>query len=395
MNTNLSTEVTYQLIQTDQQLNAFYEENKDVEWLAFDTEFVGEKRYQTRLCLIQAATVHGYYLIDPFGIRALGDFLRLLEDPAIAVITHAGDNDYRLLNALYGLVPANVWDTQLAAGLLGYRYPSSLSKLVEQELDIHIKKGYAVTDWEERPMSKKQLEYAIEDVQLLRPLWLSLHAKLEKAGRLHWVQEECSRMERPAYYLRDPNQEALTSNLIRSLKPREQIFLIRLYDWRRRLAEEKDYSREMILSSKLISHVVKTVRSGKDALLENRRVPASIVNRHGKEWEQLYQQPATAAEKALLLQIANDDNEDERDEILIEFIYLLMKYRCMEEGISHSLVMPRNAIKRMKNDPAVREDLLGNGWRRQLLGDDFERWIAHFDELKLSITGGNITIEFH
>lgn len=389
-----SENIDYQLIGNDQQLRLFYEANRTTEWMCFDTEFVGEKRYQTRLCLIQVTSPYGNYLIDPFPIRDLNPFLDLLTDPAIAVITHAGDNDYRLLNAVYGIVPANVWDTQLAAGLLGYRYPTSLSKLVESELGIHLKKGYAVTDWEDRPFSKKQLNYALEDVLPLRDLWLSLEGKLAKKGRLEWVKEECARMARPAYYERDPHQEALTSNMMRSLKTREQIFLLRLYEWRRKLAEEKDYSKEMILSSKLIGHIVKAIRSGKEALLENRRVPASIVNRHGSEWERLYQAPATPQEKALLAQIPSDDDEDERDEILIEFLYLLMKYRCMEEGISPSLVMPRNAIKRMKKDDAVREDMLGRGWRREMLGDEFESWIAHFDDLKLTIDGGEVRISF-
>jgi ribonuclease D len=394
MSSFTSENIDYQLIDDDRQLQAFYEANRDTPWLCFDTEFVGEKRYQTRLRLIQVTSPQGNYLIDPFPIRSLGPFLDLLTDPAIAVITHAGDNDYRLLNAVYGIVPANVWDTQLAAGLLGYRYPTSLSKLVESELGIHLKKGYAVTDWEDRPFSKKQLNYALEDVLPLRDLWLSLEGKLAQKGRLEWVREECARMARPAYYERDPHQEALTSNMMRSLKTREQIFLLRLYEWRRKLAEEKDYSKEMILSSKLIGHIVKAIRSGKEALLDNRRVPASIVNRHGSEWERLYQAPVTPQEKALLAQIPSDDDEDERDEILIEFIYLLMKYRCMEEGISPSLVMPRNAIKRMKNDDAIREDLLGRGWRREMLGDEFESWIAHFDDLKLTIDGGEVRISF-
>lgn len=394
MNSMNTENIAYQLIDNDPMLQAFFEENKQVAWLCFDTEFVGEKRYQTRLCLIQVTTPNGNYLIDPFSIQRLDPFLDLLTDPAIAIITHAGDNDYRLLNAVYGIVPNNVWDTQLAAGLLGYRYPTSLSKLVESELGIHLKKGYAVTDWEERPFSKKQLNYALEDVVPLRDLWLSLADKLEKKGRLDWVRDECARMSKAAYYERDPHQEALSSNMIRSLKPREQVFLIRLYEWRRKLAEEKDYSKEMILSSKLIGHIVKAIRSGKDALLDNRRVPASIVNRHGSYWERLYNDPITPEEKALLSQIPGDDDEEERDEILIEFLYLLMKYRCLDEGISHSLVMPRNAIKRMKNDAEVRQELLGQGWRRQLLGDDFEHWLAHFDDLKLKINGGEINISF-
>lgn len=384
---------SYTLIEQQRDLEDFYRQAGQGDWICFDTEFVGEKRYQTLLCLIQASTEEGNYLIDPFKVKDLSPFLDLLTNPAIIKVTHAGDNDYRLLHSLYGLVPKHTFDTQLAAGFVGYRYPISLSKLVEAELGRQMKKGYAVTDWEERPFTQKQLEYALEDVLLLPGLWRSLERKLRDVGRYEWLREESSQMENEAYFKRDPHHEALNSNLIRGLKSREQIFLIRLLEWRRNVAEEKDYSKEMVLPSKLISQIVRTVRAGADALLDNRRIPDHVVKRYGKLFEKMYQQPATDEEKALLKRLPTEGDEDDRDDMLLELLYLLMKVRSTEENVAHQLVMPRNAIKRMKNDPEVREQILGSGWRRELLGEEFVSWLEHYDKLDVHIEGGRIEVK--
>ncbi|KAA3621203.1 MAG: ribonuclease D, partial [Bacteroidetes bacterium] len=165
-------------IEDEGALYDFYEQNKNVAWLGFDTEFVGEKRFFTRLCLVQVSTPNGHYIIDPFKVDDLQPFSDMLENPDILKITHAGDNDYRLMNSLYGTVPQNIFDTQIAAGFVGYRYPLSYGKLVEGETGRRLKKGFAVTDWERRPLGKKQLDYALLDVLPLFNLWRSLHGKL-------------------------------------------------------------------------------------------------------------------------------------------------------------------------------------------------------------------------
>jgi len=171
----------YTLIETPDALDQFYEEHKNLDWLGFDTEFVGEKRYTTRLCLIQTISDKGLYLIDPIRLQErLGPFLRLIEDARIEKITHAGDNDYRLLYNLYGILPRNVFDTQVVGGFVGYKYPTSFRKLVEGELGKRLKKGYAVADWEARPLKNKPIKYALDDVIPLPGLWRSLKEKLKE-----------------------------------------------------------------------------------------------------------------------------------------------------------------------------------------------------------------------
>ncbi|MEM1215708.1 MAG: HRDC domain-containing protein [Bacteroidota bacterium] len=382
----------YNLVETQAQLDHFYETVRDVDWLCFDTEFVGEKRFKTLICLIQIASSKGNFLLDPLRLPNVDRLLDLIADPKILKITHAGENDYRLLYQQYGVLPQNTFDTQIAAGLLGYHYPSSLSKIVAGELQRHLRKGFAVTNWEARPFSQKQLDYALEDVVILEPLWQKLTEGLEATGRLAWMNEECQHLESKDFYFQDPYHEALNSNLIGSLKTREQIFLLRLFRWRRDEAERTDQSKNMVLQTKSISQIVKAMRGGEQGLKENRRIPDFLVRKYGRKWINLYQTPVTDEEKAVLKRLPKAPQEDARDELLLELLYLLMKYRCLEEEVSHSLVMPRSAIRRMKNDPKILDNILGSGWRKELLGTEFVHWLSDYDQLELKIEGGQIGI---
>ena len=382
----------FKLLESQNDLDLFYRQNQEIEWLCFDTEFVGEKRYVTSLCLLQVATKHGNYLIDPFVVKDLSPFLELVENPEIAKVTHAGDNDYRLLNTLFGTVPKNVFDTQIAAGFAGYRYPISFRKLVEVELRMNLNKSYAVTDWEARPFTPKQLDYALEDILPLHDLWGILKGKLERHERLHWAQEEFLRMESPDFYAKDPNQEALSSEMMKSLNTREQVFLLRLLDWRRRMAEEKNYSKEMVFPGKLISQIVRGMSSGRDALLRNRRLPEKLIRQHLPLFEQLYREPATDEERAVLKQLPTEDTEDPYEEMLQETLYLLVKYKCLENGISPTLALPRTAIKKVRNGHEGLEESLKNGWRKSLFGPDLVECVLNFEKLDMKVSETTIEL---
>lgn len=381
----------YILIDDQLGLDQFRSENKQVDWLAFDTEFVGEKRFHTRICLIQAATENGNYLIDPFEIASLDAFLAFIRDPNVIKITHAGENDYRLLYANYGILPVNTFDTQIAAGFIGYKYPLSFQKLVEGELNIRLKKGYAVADWEARPIQKKQLRYALNDILHLFDLWQKQKEKLEKMGRFHWAREEFQELEKEEYYQKDPNKEALNNNLMRALRPQEQIFLLRLFKWRHDEARKKDYSKEMILPNKLLGQIVRTISAGREALLNNRRIPNKISKRHGEAFEKMFQNNATPEEKQVLKRISSKEIDDPKHEILVEMLYLVLKYHCIDNQVSPNLVMSKSQLKKISNNSRLGDSLLGRGWRREFLGEDFSNWLSNMDRLEVKLESGRIS----
>ena len=378
----------YALLESEDALIEFYESNKSVSWLCFDTEFVGERRYATLLCLIQVATEHGFYFIDALKIKNLTPFFKLIEDPAILKITHAGDNDYRLLYAVGGVVPKNVFDIQLAAGFIGYKYPVSFRKIASNEINVKLGKGYTVTDWEARPFTKNQLKYALDDVLYLYPIYEKIIEKLEAANRVDWVKEECVKWEDPENYVQHPYREALRSNLIKNLKPQQQAFLMRLYAWRDDQAKRKNYSKEMILPNKLINTIVKSISSGKAALKGSRIIPDKIVKRHWETFNTLFQTPINEEERAFLMELPGDAEENPQQEIYMDMLYLLVKHTCLHNKIAPTLVIQRNMLKKMAVDSDYVEPTLENGWRRKLLGEELVKWLRVRNEMEFEMKDG-------
>ena len=383
----------YTLVENEDSLQEFRRINQGITWMGFDTEFIGEKRFITLICLIQVATENGYYLIDPLKIKDLGPLLNMLTDENILKIVHAGDNDYRLFNARFGIIPLNTFDTQVVSAFLGYKYPVAFSKLAESELRISMSKGFTVTDWQRRPFSHKQIKYALDDVIYLYPLWEKMTAKLQRLGRLDWAQEELKQMENPEVYEQDPYKEAINSNLIRSLRRKEQVFLLRLLLWRTSEARRLDHSKEMVLPGKFISPIVRAIHSGADALKQNRRLPDSVVGRFGKLFLAMYQEPVTPEEKEILRRIPPDNSDNPKQDILMEMLDLLVRYKCLKEGISHHMVMPRGVLKRMKNDKDYFDPSLETGWRKAFLGEEVVRWFKYRRNLEIEFLNGKFELK--
>ncbi|MCB0644217.1 MAG: ribonuclease D [Phaeodactylibacter sp.] len=385
-------DLNFTLIETPAALSDFYEKNNQVPWLGFDTEFVGEKRFVTLLCLIQVATPNGNYLIDPIKLDDLRPLWRLIEDPNILKITHAGENDYRIINDQFGVLPKNLFDAQVAAGFVGYKYPVSFSKLIEGELGIQLSKSYAVTDWETRPFKPKQLRYALNDVVHLYKLYQQLSRQLDRNGRTEWVAEELSVWEQSDYYEKSQHREFYANSMLSSLKKREKLFLLRLYDWRTQEAARKDYSKEMILATKYINPITRSIHSGMEALLANRRLPTKIMEKHGQRFLDFYQSEPNPEELDALAGIPNDPAENPKFELIMEMLHLLIKYRCLEESIADSLVLSRTMLKKLKADPDFVEPSLESGWRTLFLGSDLIDWINNRNRLEINFADHHIAM---
>jgi ribonuclease D len=383
---------TYTLIETEETLQEFCDTHADTLWLALDTEFIGEKRFETLLCLIQVASESGYFLIDPIQIKDLTPFLKLLENPDILKITHAGENDYRLFNINWNIIPQNIFDTQIAAGFVGHGYPISYSKLVERELNSSIDKGYAATDWEARPLKKRQLEYALSDIVHLHILYKKLNDKLLKLNRLSWAKDEMSRWENAAYYERDPHREALMNTMMQSLRTHKQIFLIRLYEWRRQEAQRLNHSKEMVLPAKYIAPIIRGIDMGKQALLDSRIIPDRVVLQYWDTIRELFQRKSTPDELEILKRLPPLSKEDPKKEISMELLHVLVKYKCMESGVAPTLVLNKSDLTYAQPD----ELIIGSDshdWRREFLGEAIVKWLNERGELSVDMNDNKVTIK--
>lgn len=382
----------YELIETSLDLGNFVAKHSQADYLCFDTEFVGEKRYQTRLCLIQLATPHGNYLIDPFKVKDLGPFLGLIQDEHILKITHAGENDYRLLFKLFNILPKHVFDTQIAAAFLGHRYPVSFKKLAKQELNWDLDKGYTVADWESRPFNEKQLEYALHDVIPLYEIYQSQLEKLKQKQMVTWAEIEFKELEKEEKYHTDPHREAIKHNMMPGLKKSDQLFLLRLLKWRRSLAKERNQSREMILGNKYIGHIVKSIDSGKQALLQNRRISNKIIDRYWHVFSDLYNQKITDEESQVLKRIPQSNYEDPYEELLLEFMYLLIKRKALEAEIAIDMAFSRSWLKQVKQKEQEIIGKIKNSWRSEFLGHEMVELIEKYPDIEMNVQGSRVEL---
>ncbi len=371
-------------VQTEAAYQELLGQLRESSWFGYDTEFIGEKTYVPLLCLIQVLLEEQVYLIDTIAIPNVSEFANLLANPHILKITHAGDNDYRLMHQLYGVVPQNLFDTQIAAGFIGYSYPAGFARIVGSELGIELGKGYAVTQWDKRPLDEKVLEYAVEDVIFLRKLYDRMSRKLAQLKRTSWASEEIAKWEQPETYQTPPLRDLLSTDIIYRLRSQqEKVFLYRLYEWRRQRAESENIPKDHALPAKYISAIVRSMKDGKRSLQNNRTIPDHHWQKHFNQWQKLYTEPITEEEKSILKAIPPEPAENAEKDWLLDLIYHLIKKRGVETGVSASLLLSRTDFNKLKSD-TFEHDLL-EGWRGEVLGPELVHWLR---------TQGKITVSW-
>ena len=373
-------------------LKKFQKDNAEIKWMGFDTEFVGENRYNTLLCLIQIETVNGSYLIDTIALKSITGLLKMISDPNILVISHAGVNDYHILYKLYNILPKNVFDTQIAAGFVGFRYPVSFQKLLKKELGVNISKSYTVTDWEKRPLNAKQIQYAVNDIIHLKALYQSLSAQLKEKKLTKWANIEMRRLEKEEFYIRDKYHEARQNKLMKNLSTRERIFLMRLYIWRNELAEEKNKTKEQVLPKRLMATIVRNIKAGKEALKDNRTISNRSIERNWDAFKKLFDKTASKEEIKVAQNIKFIDEISTEMSLTIEMLFILVKQKCAESGISQSLVLQKNNLSKAQFGDTSLEFM--KGWRRTFLGDDFIKLLLNPGTMKMDLNGRSCVVNF-
>lgn len=382
-------------IDTQQSLEQFCQRAAGSPWLTFDTEFIGEKYYRDRLCVISAGTEEESAVIDVLALNDLSPFIKLLEDPGIQKVTHAGENDYRILIQQYDARPRNLFDTQLCAAFLEDHYPSSLQNLALKYLGVRLSKASTVSDWEKRPLSKEQMQYALDDVDYLPELARIIRERLENKNRLQWALEECQIFENVDFYRQNDLSKELRKKWARSLTDKKALFLWKLINWREKLASERNKPRKWILSDDRVRAVVELMGRPVKTVQADRRLSQDLVKRHWNTFERLYAQQPTEEEKANVAASRKREkrNSSAKREALLDTLYNLIKYKATEEGISPEIIISRRELNRMKKDIRYLPDNLQAGWRKEVLGETLLKWLQTEGTLQMRMEGERCILE--
>jgi len=357
------------LITESAALAAFCLRQRQTEYVAIDTEFMRDKTYWPQLCLVQLAGPEEAAAIDTLAPGLdLAPLLDLLADPALLKVFHAARQDIEIFFHMTGRIPAPLVDTQVAAMVCGFGDAVSYENLAAKLAGARIDKSSRFTDWARRPLTERQLLYALSDVTHLRPAYEHLRRRLAKTGRGDWVAEEMAVLTDPATYRLEP-REAWRRIKFRSDKPRALAILREIAAWREEEAQRRDLPRNRVLRDETLCEIAAHAPTDVEHLARCRGLSRSIAeNRQGA-------QILAAVTRGLALPAEECPEPAPRRELpaglgpLIELLRVLLKLRCEDHGVAQKLVASADDLELIAADDGAEVPAL-HGWRREIFGAD-------------------------
>jgi len=354
----------YTLISTPDALAAQLEAWAAAPWLAVDTEFVREETYYAQLCLVQLSDGAAHVCVDALALDP-APLLAVLMRPQPLKVLHSAGQDLELFVQRGGGCPAPLFDTQVAAALLGHGEQLGYAALVERRLGAKVDKSLTRTDWSKRPLSDAQLAYAADDVRHLAGLYPALRAELAARGRLGWLEAECVRLADAARYRPDPASAWRGVKGLGRLPPAAQHLAARLAAWREEEAVRRNRPRRWILDDAAVCQMAQRKPGSLAALAEIEGVSARLVQRAGEALLALVNAPAPDAPP-----LVPEARDTPAQKALIQSLLDLLRNRAQAEQVAPALIATRGDIERLvREGPAAAIPLL-SGWRRELLGEE-------------------------
>ncbi|PZF75395.1 ribonuclease D [Aestuariivirga litoralis] len=371
------------LITTTESLYRLCDSLASETFITVDTEFMRESTYWPDLCLIQVAgeTVHG--LIDPLapGID-LKPFFALMDNPRVLKVFHAARQDIEIMVHRAGIVPHPVFDTQIAAMVCGFGDQVGYEAIVRKLAKAQIDKSSRFTDWSRRPLSEKQLAYALADVTHLRVVYEALKKELDRTGREHWLREEMDILTNPATYRTEP-EDAWKRIKVRLRSKKQLAVLMATAAWREREAREKNVPRSRVLKDDALAEVATQCPQTREALNQLRALPKGMASsRIGDAIQKAVAEGLAIDPKSLPQPADGRDEMSDAAQAAAEVLKLALKVVCEKEGIAPKLVASSSDIDAVAESDTADVHLM-HGWRRELFG-----------ELALAIKRGEAVIGF-
>lgn len=347
--------------------------------LAIDTEFMGEGRYRSLLCLVQAATDGSagdgplIALADPLSpdppdCSPLAD---LLADPAVEVVMHAGRQDVALLRREWQCEVTNLFDTQIAAGFAGFGAQAGYANLLSGALGIKVEKGASYTRWDQRPLSDEQLSYARGDVDHLLDLRDELVARLDRTGRTDWAREECLPIA-VSSDMREPFEAWRRIGKASGLSGPQRAVARELAAWRELTAAEEDKPVGSIVQDPALVEIARRRPRSVAELREIRGIHEGIVRKRG---EAIVAAVARGAEAEPIAGEARGDGGDARDTPLVSLADALVRTRARQNDLAPELIATRSDMNRIvsvirRGLPEPDDVKTLQGWRREIVGQE-------------------------
>lgn len=356
------------VISTNSELAAACKRLGDAPYVAVDTEFMRESTFWPELCLVQMAGGADEVLVDPLAEGLdLAPFFELMAREQVLKVFHAGRQDIEIVYMLSGVIPHPVFDTQIAAMVCGFGESVSFSNLVKKVVGKDVDKSSQFTDWKRRPLTSKQLTYAIGDVVHLKPIYEHLRRELDRTDRSHWLEEEMTDLTSPATY--DLHPEQAWQRLKLRVKSRKALaVLMELAEWRERSAQKQNVPRSRILKDDALYDLanqmpqtleqlsgLRTIHDGFARSARGQDVLNAVKRGLGRDLKDL--PPLERGDPVPVEAVA-----------ILELLKVLLKSVAARHGVAPKIIattedLEQIALHRSPDVPALK------GWRRELFGE--------------------------
>lgn len=373
-------------LSTHAELAQFCELASAAKVIAVDTEFLRERTYFPKLCLVQVAAGDHIAAIDPILIEDLSPLAALFEDSSVTKVFHACGQDLEVLLDGMGVVCAPVFDTQLAAAFLGLRQQVSYASLVESYCGVRLAKAESLTDWSRRPLDPEQLTYAEDDVRYLPGIYERMMAELVEKDRLSWVAPEMDALCDLSHIRRDPRESYLRLRRAGSLTRRQLAVAREVCAWREETAARRDLPRKWVASDEVIVEVCKRTPTTLDRL---RRIRGTdqIGEREARGLlEAVARGAACPADECP--KIARHARPSADVESVVDLMYAVLRLVSEQSGVATQLIATRDEL--LDFAQSREGSPLATGWRHELAGATLERLLA--GEVGLTVRDGRIEL---
>jgi len=335
-------------------------------WIAVDTEFMREKTYYPQLALLQIGTTEAIACIDPLVLDNLDPILDIIFDNNITKVFHAAHQDMEIFYHLRGSVPAPVFDTQVAAPLLGHPNQMGYGALVEATLGTALSKGHARTNWLHRPLSSDQLNYAADDVRYLACVYLTLKQQLTEIARLNWLDEDFKRLTDASRYTCEPEQAWKRIRAGKRLRGKSRAILKALAAWREEQARRKNLPRNWLLRDDMLIDLAKLAPQSEQDLKQLRGISDKQGHTFTNELLPLIRSASTQPQT-----VAAEPPPPKRptpaQDILIEGLMAGVQIQAQINNMHPSILASRKDVEQWLLLPRGESELM-TGWRHDMIG---------------------------
>lgn len=369
-------------------LETLVEQARKAPVVGLDTEFMRERTYWARLCLIQLSTDDVVAIIDPLACKDLSPLAPLLNDSDVVKIFHAGTQDLEIFYREFGFATAPVFDTQLAATLAGFPQQVGYGALVKEVLGVTIDKGDTYTDWSKRPLSGTQIEYALNDVRFLPEIYRRLHNELERGNRLTWLADDFAELSDPSSYIVDPAEQWRRLKRLSSLNRRQLAVAREVAAWREREAQRRNVPKRWLLGDEAVIEIARrSPKSTKD--LE------AIRGVSDKLPKATYRSVIEAVQAGLavpddeLPSLPKRRRPAEDIDGAVDLMVAIARLRARQHGVAMPLLASRTDLERLAAGDRDESPLL-EGWRATMLGNELLDLLD--GRLTLRLRGGQLQV---